>query len=85
MDEMAIAVVGTAAAVTVLGKGMRPLAKLAMRGVVTATEATAAGRRGLQDLYTEVKSEREQRSAPAAPAGESQASGPGSAATPVTE
>ncbi len=85
MDEMAIAVVGAAAAVTVLGKGMRPLAKLAMRGVVTATEATAAGRRGLQDLYTEVKSEREQRSVQAAPVGGPQASGPGSAATPVTE
>ncbi len=85
MDEMAIAVVGTAAAVTVLGKGMRPLAKLAMRGVVTATDATMAGRRGLQDLYTEVKSEREQRSVQVTPVGEPQASGPGSAATPVTE
>ncbi len=84
MDEMAIAVVGTAAAVTVLGKGMRPLVKLAMRGVVTATEATAAGRRGFQNLYTEVKTEREQRSVPAAPVGEPQASGPNSAATPVT-
>ena len=84
MDDMAIAVVGAAAAVTVLGKGMRPLAKLAMRGVVTATEATAAGRRGLQDLYTEVKAEREQRLGTATPV----ASGPGtaqeSAATPVT-
>ena len=85
MDEMAIAVVGTAAAVTVLGKGMRPLAKLAMRGVVTATEATAAGRRGLQDLYAEVKTEREQRSEQAAAVGESQASGPDSAATPASE
>lgn len=83
MDEVAIAVVGAAAAVTVLGKGMRPLAKLAMRGVVTATEATSAGRRGLQDLYTEVKTEREQRSARVAPAGPTQETAPESAPTPV--
>jgi hypothetical protein len=67
MDDVAIAVVGAAAAVTVLGKGMRPLAKLAMRGVVTATELTSAGRRGLQDLHAEVKAEREQKTAAAAP------------------
>ena len=85
MDEVAIAVVGAAAAVTVLGKGMRPLAKLAMRGVVTATEATAAGRRGLEDLYTEVKAEREQRSSRATPSTTEQASSPASAATPVPE
>ncbi len=84
MDEVAIAVVGAAAAVTVLGKGMRPLTKLAMRGVVMATEATAAGRRGLQDLYTEVKDEREQRSTPAAPEIPAQPASPGSAPTPVT-
>lgn len=82
MDEVAIAVVGAAAAVTVLGKGMRPLAKLAMRGVVTATEATAAGRRGLQDLYTEVKSERDQRSTPATPVVPAQPGSPEGAATP---
>lgn len=84
MDEAAIAVVGAAAAVTVLGKGMRPLAKLAMRGVVTATEATSAGRRGLQDLYTEVKAEREQKSQPAAPAADAPSSEEESASTPVT-
>ncbi len=63
MDDVAMVVVGAAAAATVLGKGLRPVAKLAMRGVVSVTEATSAGRRGLQDLYTEVKREREQRSA----------------------
>lgn len=84
MDDMAIAVVGAAAAVTVLGKGMRPLAKLAMRGVVTATEATAAGRRGLQDLYTEVKAEREQRSGTATPVAGTPGTAQESAATPVT-
>lgn len=63
MDEIAVAVVGAAAVVTVLGRRARPVAKLAMRGVVTATEATSAGRRGLLDLYTEVKTERQQRSA----------------------
>ena len=61
MDEIALAVVGAAAAVTVLGRRARPVAKLAMRGVVTATEATSAGRRGFQDLYAEVKTERQQR------------------------
>ena len=80
MDEVAIAVVGAAAAVTVLGKGMRPLAKLAMRGAVTATEVASAGRRGVQDLYAEVKAEREQRTVPAAPA----AAPPAPAETPGT-
>ena len=84
MDEVAIAVVGAAAAVTLLGKGMRPVAKLAMRGVVTATEATSAGRRGLQDLYTEVKTEREQRSVVPAPTVPAQPTQPEGAATPVT-
>ena len=84
MDEVTIAVVGAAAAVTVLGKGMRPLAKLAMRGVVTATEATSAGRRGLQDLYAEVKAEREQRSVPAAPEVPAPSASPESAATAVS-
>ena len=81
MDEVTIAVVGAAAAVTVLGKGMRPLAKLAMRGVVTATEATSAGRRGLQDLYAEVKAEREPRSVAAAPEVPAASASPESAAT----
>ena len=84
MDEAAIAVVGAAAAVTILGKGMRPLAKLAMRGVVTATEATSAGRRGLQNLYTEVKAEREEKSRPAAPGADAPSSSEESASTPVT-
>ena len=61
MDEIAVAVVGAAAVVTVLGRRARPMAKLAMRGVVTATEATSAGRRGFADLYAEVKTERQQR------------------------
>lgn len=83
MDEAVIAVVGGAAAVTVLGKGVRPLAKLAMRGVVTATEATSAGRRAVQDLYTEVKTEREEKSRPAAPAADAPSSEEESASTPA--
>ncbi len=83
MDEVAIAVVGGAAAVTILGKGMRPLAKVAMRGVVTATEATSAGRRGLQELYREVKAERQQGSASTASAGAGQESQQESASTPA--
>lgn len=81
MDEIALAVVGTAAAVTVLGRRARPLAKLAMRGVITATEATSAGRRGLVDLYSEVKAERDQRLAKAAPHPPTEAG----TATPVIE
>lgn len=58
MDEKMMAVVGAAAAVTVAGRRMRPLAKVLMRGVVAATEATGAGRQGLQELYAEAKAER---------------------------
>ena len=58
MDEKVMAVVGAAAVVTLAGRGMRPLAKMVMRGVVAASEATAAGQRGLQELYSEVKAER---------------------------
>ncbi len=53
-----MAVVGAAAVVTVAGRGVRPLAKMVMRGVVAANEVTAAGRRGLQELYSEVRAER---------------------------
>ena len=58
MDEKLMAMVGAAAVVTLAGRGMRPMAKVVMRGVVAANEATAAGRRGLQNLYAEVKAER---------------------------
>ena len=60
MDEKVIAVVGAAAAVTFMGRGLRPVGKLVMRGVVAAGDATAASKRGIQDLYNEVKAEREQ-------------------------
>ncbi len=59
MDEKVMALVGAAAGVTVLGRGLRPIAKVAMHGVVAATEATAATRRGIESLYAEVKAERE--------------------------
>ena len=65
MDEKVIAVVGAAAAVTLMGRGLRPMGKLMMRGVVAATDATEAGRRGVQNLYNEVKAEREQGAMPA--------------------
>jgi hypothetical protein len=72
MDEMVVAAVGAAAAVTLLGRGLRPMGrpmgKVLMRGVVAATEATEAGRRGVQDLYDEVKAERQTGvTAPAGP------------------
>ncbi len=58
MDEKVMAVVGAAAVVTVAGRGMRPVAKMMMRGVVAASDATTAGRRGIQQLYAEAKAER---------------------------
>lgn len=84
MDEMAMAVVGAAAAVTVLGKGLRPMARLAMRGVVTVSDATSAGRRELQDLYTEVRTERDRQTAKAAPVGTGQEPAHASDPTSVT-
>lgn len=73
MDEKAMAIVGAVAAVAVAGRGMRPLAKVLMHGVVAANEATAAGRRGLQELYAEAKAERAQAGAQAEPTATTQA------------
>ena len=69
MDEKVMAAVGAAAVVTVAGRGMRPLAKVLMHGVVAANEVTAAGRRSLQELYLEVKAERAGTAAQAPPTG----------------
>ena len=79
MDEKVMAVVGAAAVVTVAGRGMRPLAKVLMRGVVAANEATAAGRRGLQELYSEVKAERAGTAAQAEPVETPASAAPGAA------
>ncbi len=57
MDDKVAALVGAAAAVTVAGRGLRPVAKLAMKGVVAASEATRDARRGIVELYDEVKAE----------------------------
>ena len=72
MDEKLMAMVGAAVVVTLAGRGMRPMAKMVMRGVVAASEATAAGRRGLQDLYAEAKAERAAAAAQAGPVGPTQ-------------
>ena len=58
MDEKMAALVGAAAALTFAGRGLRPVAKLAMKGVFAAGDATMDARRGIVDLYAEVKSER---------------------------
>lgn len=58
MDEKMAALVGAAAALTLAGRGLRPVAKLAMKGVVVATDATKDAGRGIADLYDEAKSER---------------------------
>ncbi len=57
MDEKVVAVVGAAAGMAVAGRSLRPLAKLAMRGVVLAVDVTAGARRQLEELYAEAKSE----------------------------
>ena len=62
MDEKMLALVGAAAGVAVGGRGLRPIAKLAMRGVVAAADATTGARRELSELYAEAKAE--QRGAP---------------------
>ena len=58
MDERMAALVGAAAALTFAGRGLRPVAKLAMKGVFAAGDATMDASRGIVDLYAEVKSER---------------------------
>ncbi len=58
MDEKMAALVGAAAALTFTGRGLRPAAKLAMKGVVAAGDVTMDVRRGIVDLYAEAKSER---------------------------
>ena len=57
MDQKTIALVGAVAGVTLAGRGLRPVAKLAMRGVVAAADATSGARRELSDLYAEAKAE----------------------------
>ena len=58
MDEKTAALIGAAAALTFAGRGLRPVAKLAMKGVVAAGDLTTDARRGITDLYAEAKSER---------------------------
>lgn len=58
MDEKMAVLLGAAAALTLAGRGLRPVAKLAMKGVVAAGDATMDARRGVVDLYEEAKRER---------------------------
>ena len=57
MDDKMLALVGAVAGVTLAGRGLRPVAKLAMRGVVAAADATSGARRELGELYAEAKAE----------------------------
>lgn len=57
MDEKMFALVGAAAGMTVAGRGLRPVAKLTLRGLVAAADATTGARRGLAELYAEAKAE----------------------------
>lgn len=57
MDEKLLALVGAVAGVTLAGRGLRPVAKFALRGVVAAADATTGARRELVELYAEAKAE----------------------------
>jgi len=57
MDDKVMMLMGAAAGVTLAGRGLRPVAKLAIRGAVAAADATEGARRGLGDLYAEAKAE----------------------------
>jgi len=57
MDDKVMALIGAAAGVTLAGRGLRPVAKLAMRSAMMAAEATAGFGRELAGLYAEVKAE----------------------------
>lgn len=69
MDEKLVALAGLAAGLTLAGRGLRPVAKVAIRGVVAAADATTGARRGVADLLAEAKAE--QRGAGAQDAGAS--------------
>lgn len=55
MDEKMAALVGAAAALTFAGRGLRPVAKLAMKGVVAAGDLAMDARREITDLYGEAR------------------------------
>ena len=57
MDEKIVALAGLAAGLTLAGRGLRPVAKVAMRGVIAAADATAGARRGVAGLYAEANAE----------------------------
>ncbi|MGI9095658.1 MAG: hypothetical protein ACR2F4_08830 [Thermoleophilaceae bacterium] len=57
MDDKVMLLMGAAAGATVAGRGLRPVAKLAIRGMVAAADATEGARRGLGDLYAEARAE----------------------------
>lgn len=57
MDEKLVALAGLAAGLTLAGRSLRPVAKVAMRGVVAAADATTGARREVAGLYAEAKAE----------------------------
>ena len=57
MDDKMAAIAGGIAAVALAGRGLRPMAKLAMRGAVAVADGSAGLRRELGQLYEEAKAE----------------------------
>ena len=57
MDEKMFALAGAVAGATLAGRGLRPLAKLTIKGAVAAADATTGVRRELATLYAEAKAE----------------------------
>ena len=57
MDDKMAAIAGGVAAVALAGRGLRPAAKLALRGVVAVADGSASLRREIGELYAEAKAE----------------------------
>lgn len=68
MDEKMVAVVGAVAGAAMAGRGLRPVAKLVMRGVVTAVDATTGAGREVAALYAEARAEQHGSAAAPSPA-----------------
>ena len=59
MEDKAIALAGAVAAVTVLGRGLRPATKTVIKGYLWVADATADARTSVSDLYAEARAERQ--------------------------
>jgi hypothetical protein len=70
MDEKMVALAGAVAGATVAGRGLRPLAKVVLRGAMAAADATNSARKELVELYREARAEHRGSEPPPASASE---------------